>query len=101
MGVGDILSLIAVCLSFVGVASSFVFSYKKADRERDQERELNIKNITTIKNKLDGMGDNVAEIKTKVDRIDDKLSKDHETIVEHEEKIKHLEKEVFKYSKED
>ena len=38
MATSEIISTIAVILSFVGVLSSFVFSYKKADKEHPRPR---------------------------------------------------------------
>ena len=95
MATSEIISTIAVILSFVGVLSSFVFSYKKADKERDQEREMNIKNITTIKDNLQNVNENVGEIKHKVEKIDDNAVELNNKITEHDQKIKHLEKEIF------
>lgn len=95
MSNGEIISVVAVILSFIGVVSSFVFSYKKADRERDQEREMNIRNITTIKDDVKNMNNNLVEVKSKVEKIDDTVCNLNNKIIEHDEKIKHLEKEVF------
>lgn len=92
---GEIISLIAVSLSFIGVLTSFIFSYKKAIKERDQERESNIKNVYEIKNSIGSIKTNVDEIKEKVEKIDDKMESDHEKLIEHEQKIRNLEKEVF------
>lgn len=93
---GEIISIIAVCLSFLGVLTSFVFSFKKASKERDQERESNIRNVAEIKNNIGSITSSVNEIKYKVERIDEKMQSDHEKIIEHDTKIKNLEKEVFK-----
>ena len=95
MSNGEIISIMAVILSFIGVVSSFVFSYKKADRERDQEREMNIRNITTIKDDVKNMNSNLVEVKSKVEKIDETVCNLNNKIIEHDEKIKHLEKEVF------
>jgi len=93
---GEIISIIAVCLSFLGVLTSFVFSFRKASKERDQERESNIRNVAEIKNNIGSITSSVNEIKYKVERIDEKMQSDHEKIIEHDTKIKNLEKEVFK-----
>lgn len=93
---GEIISIIAVCLSFLGVLTSFIFSFKKASKERDQERESNIRNVAEIKNNIGSISTSVNEIKYKVERIDEKMQSDHEKLIEHETKIKNLEKEVFK-----
>ena len=93
---GEIISIIAVCLSFLGVLTSFVFSFRKASKERDQERESNIRNVAEIKNNIGSITSSVNEIKYKVERIDEKMQSDHEKLIEHETKIKNLEKEVFK-----
>lgn len=93
---GEIISIIAVCLSFLGVLTSFVFSFRKASKERDQERESNIRNVSEIKNNIGSITASVNEIKYKVERIDEKMQSDHEKIIEHDTKIKNLEKEVFK-----
>lgn len=96
MSNGEILSLIAVCISFLGVLASFAFSYRKALKERDQERESNIKQLTEIKSSVNTIKENVDEIKERVEKIDEKMQSDHEKIIEHETKIRNLEKEVFK-----
>lgn len=93
---GEIISLIAVCLSFIGVVISFYFSFRKANKERDQERENNIRNVVEIKNNIGSISTSVSEIKYKVERIDEKMQTDHEKLIEHETKIRNLEKEVFK-----
>ena len=93
---GEILSLIAVCLSFLGVLTSFVFSFRKANKERDQERESNIRNVAEIKNNISNINTSVSEIKYKVEKIDEKTQIDHEKTIEHETRIRNLEKEVFK-----
>ena len=93
---GEIISIIAVCLSFMGVLTSFIFSFKKASKERDQERESNIRNVVEIKNNISSITTSVSEIKYKVERIDEKMQSDHEKLIEHDTKIKNLEKEVFK-----
>lgn len=93
---GEIISVIAVCLSFLGVLSSFIFSFKKASKERDEERETNIKNITSIKKDISTISADISDMKRKFDRIDEKMSNDHDKIVNHETRIKNLEKEVFK-----
>ena len=67
---GEIISIIAVCLSFLGVLTSFVFSFRKASKERDQERESNIRNVAEIKNNIGSITASVNEIKYKVERID-------------------------------
>ena len=95
MSNGEILSLIAVSLSFIGVLTSFIFSYKKAIKERDTEREHNINNIAEIRNNISTIKTSVDDIKYKVEKIDEKMQNDHEKLVEHEQKIKNLEKEVF------
>ena len=95
----EVTSIIAIVLSFLGVLTSFIFSYKKADKERVQERELNVKNITTIKDDLTHMREDIGEIKQKIEKIDEKMQEDHASIVEHETKIKNLEKEVFRSKK--
>ena len=92
---GEIYSLLAVCLSFLGVLTSFIFSYKRATKERDQERDSNVKNVTDIKNNISNIKENVDEIKVNVEKIDNKIEKDHDKIIEHENKIRNLEKEVF------
>lgn len=96
MSTGEIISIIAVCLSFLGVLSSFIFSYKKADRERNQERELNVQNITTIKKDIANICEEIGEIKNKLNKMDDKRNNDHDIIINHESRITNLEKEVFK-----
>lgn len=93
---GEIISIIAVCLSFMGVLTSFIFSFRKASKERDQERESNIRNVAEIKNNIGSITSSVNEIKYKVERIDEKMQSDHEKLIEHETKIRNLEKEVFK-----
>lgn len=93
---GEITSIIAVSLSFIALVTSFVFSYKKAIRERDQERESNVKNVYEIKNSISTIKENVEEIKDKVEKIDGKMQSDHERLIEHEQKIRNLEKEVFR-----
>ena len=99
MTAGEIISIIAVCLSFLGVLSSFIFSYRKADKERDQERETNVKNIVTIKNDITNISKDIGEIKRKIDKIEDRADTDHEKIIQHESRIKNLEKEVFNKTK--
>lgn len=93
---GEIFSLIAVILSFIGVVISFVFSYRKATKERDEERENNVTNIVTIKNNINNIKLSVDEIKEKIEKIDDRTQSDHERLIEHGQKINNLEKAAYK-----
>ena len=95
MSTGEIISIIAVCISFFGVASAFIFSFIKGNKDRDKERDENTKNIVTIKNDITNILNNLSEIKRKIDKIEDRADTDHEKIIEHESRIKNLEKEVF------
>lgn len=95
MTTGEIISIIAVCISFFGVLSSFMFSNRRANKERDDEREINVKNIVTIKNDITNISENIIDIKRKIDKIEDRADNDHEKIIEHETRIKNLEKSVF------
>ena len=92
MSTGEIISIIAVCLSFLGVLSSFLFSYKKANKEAENERELNVIKITNIQNNITNICDDLQTINRKLDKIDN----DHDKIINHESRIINLEKEVFK-----
>lgn len=99
MSTGEILSIIAVSLSFIGVLSSFIFSYRKADKERAQEIKNNVENIVTIKNDIANISENIIDIKSKINKIEDRADSDHEKIIEHETRIKNLEKQVFNNKK--
>lgn len=98
MQAGEIISIVAVLISFL----SLVLSQRKADRERErereQEREISAQNFTTFQKDIETIGTNVSEIKQKVEKIDDKMNNDHAKIVDHEARLKNLEKEVFKRS---
>lgn len=96
MGTGEILSFVAVCISFFGAVTAFMFSSRRSNKERDAERDLNTKNIVTIKNDITNILTSINEIKSKIDKIEDRADNDHEKIVNHEARIINLEKEVFK-----
>lgn len=96
MTTGEIISVIAVCLSFLGVLSSFIFSVRKNDKERKKEIEMNVQNILTIKNDIGNISTNIGEIKKKIDKMEERADTDHEKIIEHDARIKNLEKTVFK-----
>lgn len=96
MTTGEIISLIALCLSILVFISNFAFSYRKAENERDQERADNVQNIATIKNDISNINKSVLKLENKLDKIDEKTDSDHEKIIEHETRIKNIEKEVFK-----
>lgn len=49
-----------------------------------------------IRNNMAIIKTSTDEIKYKVEKIDIKIQTDHERLIEHEQKIKNLEKEVFK-----
>lgn len=91
----EIISLIAVCFTFLSILISFGFSYRKATKENDHEKETNVKNLTEIRNDIVTIKSSVSEIKYKVEKIDVKMQNDHEKVIEHETKIKNIEKEVF------
>lgn len=96
MSTGELISIIAVCLSFLGLLISFIFSYKKDNRESDNEKEKDIANIVEIKSNIITIKSGIEDIKYNVKNLDIKMQNDHEKIIEHETKIKNLEKEVFK-----
>jgi len=96
MTTGEIISVIAVCLSFFGVVISFIFSSKKDNRERDEEKKSNIENIAEIKNNVNNIKSGVDDIKYKVEKIDEKMQNDHDKLTAHETRLRNLEKEVFK-----
>ena len=99
MQTGEIISLVAIIISFIGVVSSFIFSYKKADKERDAERELNIKTITNIKDNLQSIDKVVNKIDLKIEAINENVNEIDRKIVEHDTKIKSLEHEIYKNRK--
>ena len=95
MTTGEIISLVALCITLVGLIISFYFNIKKATKERDQERANNINNVAEIKSDIKSINSNVDEIKVKVEKIDDKIEKDHDKIIDFESRIRNLEKAVF------
>ena len=96
MTTGEIISIIALCISFFGTITAFLFNARRSNKERDDERDANTKNILTIKNDITNIASNISEIKRKIDKIEDKADNDHEKIIQHETRIRNLEKEVFK-----
>lgn len=88
MTAGEIISIIAVVISFLGALTAFYFSMKKQNKEQVAEKSDENHNMKML------MAD-VAEIKAKVEKIDDRMFNDHEKVVEYEARIKNLEKEVF------
>ncbi len=96
MSSGEIIAIMAVCISFLGVIVSFIFSFRKDGREADKDREEGAATLATIQNDLRNISANIERIERKVDKIEERSNGDHEKIVEHDTKIKNLEKEVFK-----
>lgn len=92
----EIVSVLALCLSFVGVLSSFIFSTRKESKEHEKEREINVQNITTIRNDIATINEAFSKIEKQLDKIDEKIDSDHEKLIEHESRIKNLEKCIFK-----
>jgi hypothetical protein len=89
MATGEIISVIALCFSCFGVVSAFIFSSRKASKESENERKEKDRIMQSLLS-------DVGEIKQKVEKIDDRMFNDHEKVVDHEARIKNLEKEVFK-----
>lgn len=96
MNSGEIISIVAVCLSFLGVATSVYFSTRKVSKESEREKEKNIQNITTIKYDIGNVKSGVDEIKFNIKNINDRMRNDHDKLMEHDVKIKNIENEVFK-----
>lgn len=92
---GEIISLIAVVLSFLALCATIYFSSRKASKEDSEEQKQNIADITTIKNDISSVKNSVIDIKFNIKEINEKMDKDHDKIIEHETKITKLEKEVF------
>ena len=93
MATGEIIS---ICIAFFGALPAFIFSFRRSNKERDEERRRNTENIVTIKNDITNISSNISEIKRKIDKIEDRADTDHEKIVELDTRVKNLEKEVFK-----
>ena len=96
MSTGEIISLIAVGIAFASLLIGFFFNYKKESRENDNDKEKDITSIVEIKTNIATIKNGVEDIKYKVEKLDNKMQNDHEKIIEHDTKIKNLEKEVFK-----
>jgi len=92
----ELVSVLALFLSFVGVLSSFIFSTRKETKEHEKEREINVQNITTIRNDIANFTESVSKIEKKLDKIDEKMDSDHEKLIDHENRIKNIEKHIFK-----
>lgn len=93
---GEIISIMAVCISLLGVIVALIFSIRKDKREDTNEVKEDAATLATIQNELRNISANTERIERKVDKIEERSNGDHEKIVEHETKIKNLEKEVFK-----
>lgn len=92
----EIYSLIAILISFTGIIVSWYYSHRKLDKERTKEHELNVQNITSIQKDISAISKDIADIRMKINKLDQQMYNDHEKIVEHDNRIKHLEKTVFK-----
>ena len=57
---------------------------------------MNVENITAIKSDITNISGNITDIKQRLNRIDNKMDSDHEKLIEHETRLKNLEKEIFK-----
>lgn len=88
MTAGEIISIIAVVISFFGATTAFYFAMKKQNKEQTNEESEQNHNMKMLRA-------DVAEIKVKVEKIDDRMFDDHEKVVEYEARIKNLEKEIF------
>lgn len=93
---GEILSLLAVLIAFFGLVVTLIFSLRKDSAASRKEEAQNVRTLSTIQNDLQNIGDNIARIERKVDKIDERSNIDHEKIIENDTKIKNLEKEVFR-----
>lgn len=95
MELGEIISIVAVVISFLGLIVSFIFSYRKIDKERDTERENNIRNITMIKEDIKSMAEKIENIEVKLSKIDEATNNYDKAFERNTQRIIHLEKEVF------
>lgn len=95
MEIGVLISLAAVCISFLGMIASVIFSSRKDQRASREETENTIKARSKIESDIESIKENTARIESKVDKIDDRTNDERGRVIELEGRVKNLEKEVF------
>ena len=95
MTYGEIFSLISIIIAFTSFIVSLIVMSKKASKDSAKEKEALNTNMHEVKYAVQSIQAEIVDIKSNIQSIDEKFSKDHDKLVEHNTRLTNLEKEVF------
>jgi peptidoglycan hydrolase CwlO-like protein len=98
MGTSEIIAIVAVATSILSLLASVVFNSRKDNREVDKDRIAFTQAQTETIDKLNNIAVSLSKLDVKMESLENKIERDHETLIQHDQKIKHLEKEVFRHN---
>jgi peptidoglycan hydrolase CwlO-like protein len=91
-----ILTIISITIAFLSLVLSAYFSTKKARGEANEKDREHVRFMQRIEDKLDSTNVGINQLREKVITIDSNVCDIQNKLAEQEQRIKHLEKEVFK-----
>ncbi len=91
-----ILTIVSLLIAFISLLFSTIFSIRKERNTSNEKENEHIRLMQKLEDKLDDISIGIVELKDKVKTIDNNVCTIQKQLVEQEQRIKHLEKEVFK-----
>ena len=89
------LTIISMIIAFVSLLFSTIFSIRKERINSNEKENEYVRFMQKIEDKLDDVNVGIVELKDKVKTIDNNVCDIQKKLAEQEQRIRHLEKEVF------
>ncbi|MDY5929289.1 MAG: hypothetical protein SPJ27_04550 [Candidatus Onthovivens sp.] len=89
------LTIISMIIAFVSLLFSTIFSIRKERSHSNEKENEYVRFMQKIEDKLDDVNVGIVELKDKVKTIDNNVCDIQKKLAEQEQRIRHLEKEVF------
>lgn len=91
-----ITTIVSLAIAFISLLVSFIFNYRKDRSGANEKENENIRFMQRIEDKIDSTNIGINQLRDKVITIDNNVCDIQKKLAEQEQRIKHLEKEVFK-----